>query len=57
MKRILFFFNMEMIEEEDVGEENQAMVCQGAVVFRRGWKRNKRYLTLLSHDLVVSSKL
>ncbi|XP_063138947.1 uncharacterized protein Tgap1l6 isoform X1 [Rattus norvegicus] len=48
---------MEMIEEEDVGKENQAMVCQGAVVFRRGWKRNKRYLTLLSDVLVVSSKL
>lgn len=27
---------MEMIEEEDVGEENRAVVCQGAVVLRRG---------------------
>eukprot|EP00073_Rattus_norvegicus_P034733 XP_008759285.1 PREDICTED: uncharacterized protein LOC691033 isoform X2 [Rattus norvegicus] len=47
---------MEMIEE-DVGEENRAVVCQGAVVLRRGWKRNKRYLTLFTDVLVISSKL
>lgn len=47
---------MEMIEE-DVGEENRAVVCQGAAVLRRGWKRNKRYLTLFTDVLVISSKL
>lgn len=52
-----FFFNMDTTKEEDVGEENRTVVCQGAAVIRRGWKRKKRYLTLFNDILVVSSKL
>eukprot|EP00073_Rattus_norvegicus_P044627 XP_017446770.1 PREDICTED: uncharacterized protein LOC108350028 isoform X2 [Rattus norvegicus] len=48
---------MDTTKEEDVGEENRTVVCQGAAVIRRGWKRKKRYLTLFNDILVVSSKL
>eukprot|EP00073_Rattus_norvegicus_P034736 XP_008759292.1 PREDICTED: uncharacterized protein LOC103691573 isoform X2 [Rattus norvegicus] len=51
------FFHMDTTKEEDVGEENRTVVCQGAAVIRRGWKRKKRYLTLFNDILVVSSKL
>lgn len=57
IRRIVFFFNMDTTKEEDVGEENRTVVCQGAAVIRRGWKRKKRYLTLFNDILVVSSKL
>ncbi|XP_038938168.1 rho GTPase-activating protein 20-like isoform X4 [Rattus norvegicus] len=43
--------------EEDVGEEGRTVVCQGAAVIRKGWKRKKRYLTLFNDVFVVSSKL
>eukprot|EP00073_Rattus_norvegicus_P049174 XP_017451457.1 PREDICTED: rho GTPase-activating protein 20-like isoform X2 [Rattus norvegicus] len=50
------FFNIDMTEE-DVGEEGRTVVCQGAAVIRKGWKRKKRYLTLFNDVFVVSSKL
>lgn len=55
---------LEIHEEEKEGSDvyekkdiHHVAVCQGPAVLKRGWKSNKRYLTLFNDVLVVSSNM
>lgn len=54
---VYYFFYMETLEMEDMGEIHQTLLCHGPVELTSGRKRDKRHLSLFNDILVVSNNL